>query len=257
MACGSRSTSQVRHVNPTCGDEIDLRVPGRGRQGRRRVVRGHGLLDQPGLGQRALRADGRADGRRTRCPEWTRSPTMMGGRGQVEPDEDVLEDGVAFAGVAKYPARVKCALLSWMAFKDATVQATAARRVVTSMSEDDRARDGPAAAVGRRRGGHEGRGRPRARHQRGRPRPGLRRPRRRRERGHPRHDADLGGLPAHRRHRGPDPRRCAPGPAAAWSATSGSTGSGCRRGDPTRSPTRAASSCARSASTSEHARAPC
>ena len=34
-------------------------------------------------------------------------------------------DGVAFAGVAKYPARVKCALLSWMAFKDATARAVA------------------------------------------------------------------------------------------------------------------------------------
>ncbi len=50
---------------------------------------------------------------------------MVGGRGQIEPDETVLEDGVAFAGVAKYPARVKCALLSWMAFKDAMVQALA------------------------------------------------------------------------------------------------------------------------------------
>ena len=37
--------------------------------------------------------------------------------------EDVLEDAVAFAGVSKYPARVKCALLSWMAWKDATAQA--------------------------------------------------------------------------------------------------------------------------------------
>jgi nitrogen fixation NifU-like protein len=46
----------------------------------------------------------------------------MQGKGQVEPDEDVLEDGVAFAGVAKFPARVKCALLSWMAWKDATAQ---------------------------------------------------------------------------------------------------------------------------------------
>jgi nitrogen fixation NifU-like protein len=44
---------------------------------------------------------------------------MAQGRGQVEPDEDVLGDGVAFAGVARYPARVKCALLGWMAFKDA------------------------------------------------------------------------------------------------------------------------------------------
>ncbi|MFL6154647.1 MAG: SUF system NifU family Fe-S cluster assembly protein, partial [Marmoricola sp.] len=41
-------------------------------------------------------------------------------------DEDGLGDGVAFAGVAKFPARVKCALLSWMAFKDAAVQAQGA-----------------------------------------------------------------------------------------------------------------------------------
>ena len=48
---------------------------------------------------------------------------LMQGKGAVQPDEEVLEDGVAFAGVAKFPARVKCALLSWMAWKDATVQA--------------------------------------------------------------------------------------------------------------------------------------
>ena len=48
---------------------------------------------------------------------------MAQGRGQVQPDEEVLGDGVAFAGVARYPARVKCALLGWMAFKDAVVRA--------------------------------------------------------------------------------------------------------------------------------------
>ncbi len=50
----------------------------------------------------------------------------MQSKGQIEPDdamEEVLEDAVAFAGVSKYPARVKCALLSWMAWKDATAQA--------------------------------------------------------------------------------------------------------------------------------------
>lgn len=46
-------------------------------------------------------------------------------------DEDVLGDGVAFAGVAKYPARVKCALLGWMAFKDALAQASEAFEEVT------------------------------------------------------------------------------------------------------------------------------
>jgi nitrogen fixation NifU-like protein len=44
-------------------------------------------------------------------------------RGENEPDEGLLEDAVAFAGVSKYPARIKCALLGWMAWKDATAQA--------------------------------------------------------------------------------------------------------------------------------------
>ena len=50
---------------------------------------------------------------------------MVSSRGQIVPDEDVLGDASAFAGVSKYPARVKCALLSWMAFKDAILQAGA------------------------------------------------------------------------------------------------------------------------------------
>jgi nitrogen fixation NifU-like protein len=49
---------------------------------------------------------------------------MISSRGNVEGDEDVLGDGIAFAGVAKYPARIKCALLGWMAFKDAVAQAS-------------------------------------------------------------------------------------------------------------------------------------
>ena len=52
----------------------------------------------------------------------------MQSRGQLEPDEDVLEDGIAFAGVSRYPARVKCALLGWMAWKDATAQAVGGER---------------------------------------------------------------------------------------------------------------------------------
>ena len=50
---------------------------------------------------------------------------LMQSKGQLEPDEDVLEDAVAFAGVSKYPARIKCALLGWMAWKAATAQALA------------------------------------------------------------------------------------------------------------------------------------
>jgi nitrogen fixation NifU-like protein len=47
----------------------------------------------------------------------------MQSRGAGEPDEDVLGDAVAFEGVSVYPARIKCALLGWMAWKDATGRA--------------------------------------------------------------------------------------------------------------------------------------
>jgi nitrogen fixation NifU-like protein len=52
---------------------------------------------------------------------------MMQSRGAIEPDEETLGDAVAFAGVAQYPARIKCALLSWMAFKDAVAQAVSTK----------------------------------------------------------------------------------------------------------------------------------
>jgi len=48
---------------------------------------------------------------------------LMQSKGEAQPDEGVLEDAVAFAGVSKYPARIKCALLGWMAWKDATARA--------------------------------------------------------------------------------------------------------------------------------------
>jgi nitrogen fixation protein NifU and related proteins len=63
--------------------------------------------------------------------------TLMQGRGGVEPDEEVLEDGIAFAGVAKFPARVKCALLSWMAWKDATSQIVAAGPVASPVASEE------------------------------------------------------------------------------------------------------------------------
>jgi nitrogen fixation NifU-like protein len=53
---------------------------------------------------------------------------LMQSRGEAEPDEDVLGDAVAFEGVSKYPARIKCALLGWMAWKDATARALTGRQ---------------------------------------------------------------------------------------------------------------------------------
>lgn len=118
---------EVHHVNPTCGDEITLRVTlngdvvaqishdGQGcsiSQASASVM--HGLLSGSSIADDLKVFDAFLE--------------LMQGKGQVTPDEDVLGDAVAFQGVAKYPARVKCALLSWMAWKDAVTQAQEAQR---------------------------------------------------------------------------------------------------------------------------------
>ena len=110
--------AETHHVNPTCGDEVTLRVKVEGNRvadvsyetlgcsiSQASVSVLHDLLVGTSIEQAWRVLDS--------------FQAMAQGRGQVEPDEDVIGDGVAFAGVAKYPARVKCALLGWMAFKDA------------------------------------------------------------------------------------------------------------------------------------------
>ncbi|MGO4257693.1 Fe-S cluster assembly sulfur transfer protein SufU [Marmoricola sp. RAF53] len=118
--------AEVHHVNPTCGDEVTLRV-----QLAEDAERGYRVVDvsydAEGCSISQASASVMADlviGRPLDEALTTHEAflELMQGKGQVEPDEDVLEDGIAFAGVAKFPARVKCALLSWMAFKDAALQ---------------------------------------------------------------------------------------------------------------------------------------
>jgi nitrogen fixation protein NifU and related proteins len=117
--------AEVHHVNPTCGDEVTLRVHLEGEPGQETV--GDVSYDAEGcsISQAAtsVMADlviGQPVSRALETHE--AFVELMHGRGKVEPDEEILEDGIAFAGVAKFPARIKCALLSWMAFKDATAQ---------------------------------------------------------------------------------------------------------------------------------------
>lgn len=114
--------AESRQVNPTCGDEVTLRVR----------LDGPAVADvsYEGLGCSISQASASVlyellngqplAGALSVHDAFT---ALMGGRGQVEPDEEVLGDAVAFAGVARYPARVKCALLPWMAFKDAAARA--------------------------------------------------------------------------------------------------------------------------------------
>jgi nitrogen fixation NifU-like protein len=117
--------AEVHHVNPTCGDEVTLRVSlkdgavaGLGWEGEgcsisqastsvmSDLVVGKPIDEAMALQQKFLE--------------------LMQSRGNAEltdEDEDELEDAVAFEGVSKYPARVKCALLGWMAMKSAVAEA--------------------------------------------------------------------------------------------------------------------------------------
>ncbi len=118
--------AEVHHVNPSCGDEVTLRVHldvnGLGRQVSDVSYEGVGCsISQAATSVMTDLVIGRdVDYSLELYDEFL---TMMQGQGRVEPDEDRLEDGIAFAGVAKFPARVKCALLGWAAFKDAVLVA--------------------------------------------------------------------------------------------------------------------------------------
>jgi len=113
--------AEVHHVNPTCGDEVTLRVhlsDGMVEDVSYDAV-GCSISQASASVLTELVIGKKVDDAMAIHQDFL---TLMQGRGEVEPDEDVLEDAIAFAGVAKFPARVKCALLSWMAWKDATVQ---------------------------------------------------------------------------------------------------------------------------------------
>ena len=122
--------AEVHHINPTCGDEVTLRVDVSGTgaeavvtdvsyeaQGCSISVASASVLAEEVIGHRVDEA----------LETHTAMHAMLTSRGQDVGDEEVIGDGVAFAGVARYPARVKCALLGWMAFTDALNQAEDAR----------------------------------------------------------------------------------------------------------------------------------
>ncbi|RLP11115.1 Fe-S cluster assembly sulfur transfer protein SufU [Propionibacterium australiense] len=116
--------AEVHHVNPSCGDELTLRV----------------ALDGDRIGDVSYAGEGCSISQASSSvmtdlvightveeamAVFAVFKQMMEGQGRVEPDEDVLEDAIAFAGVAQFPARVKCAMLSWMALRDALARAGA------------------------------------------------------------------------------------------------------------------------------------
>jgi nitrogen fixation NifU-like protein len=116
--------AQVHHINPSCGDEITLNVTLSGETVANVSWDGVGcsisqasvsILSDLVLGKTLAQAQEISDS----------FMALMQSKGTQTGDENLLEDAVALAGVSQYPARIKCALLGWMAFKDASVQALA------------------------------------------------------------------------------------------------------------------------------------
>jgi nitrogen fixation NifU-like protein len=114
--------AQVHHINPSCGDEITLNI----------ILDGSMVksVSWDGLGCSISQASvsimsGLMIGKDMAEAQvvFDNFVELMQSKGSGNPDESILEDAVALAGVSQYPARIKCALLGWMAFKDASVQA--------------------------------------------------------------------------------------------------------------------------------------
>jgi nitrogen fixation NifU-like protein len=125
---GANATSHQR--NPVCGDEITLRVRMDGDVVRDVTWEGAGCsISQASASMLAvLVADAHDDGG-TGMPRPEASALIDGfreamrSRGKLEIDEDAYGDASALSGVSKYSARVKCAMLAWVAFEDALARA--------------------------------------------------------------------------------------------------------------------------------------
>ena len=117
--------AQVHHVNPTCGDEIDLRVHLEDDNGVMRVADVSYAGQGCSISQASASVMYESLAGRTLDEAFEalgQFQEMVQSKGEIAGDEETMGDAVAFAGVAKYPARVKCALLPWLAWKDAVVQ---------------------------------------------------------------------------------------------------------------------------------------
>jgi nitrogen fixation NifU-like protein len=115
---------QVHHINPSCGDEVTVKVSLAAGVVTEVTWEGVGCsISQASVSIMTELLTGLTlKDANLVLDEFT---ALMQSKGTSAGDPEILDDAVAFAGVSKYPARIKCALLGWMAFKDASVQAQA------------------------------------------------------------------------------------------------------------------------------------
>jgi nitrogen fixation NifU-like protein len=114
------AAAQSHQLNPTCGDEVTLELH---LDGDAITVRweGHGCsISQASASLLSDLASGLT------VPELTvrigAFRELLRSRGELEPDEELLGDAIVLSGVSRYVARVKCAMLAWVAAEHAVAQ---------------------------------------------------------------------------------------------------------------------------------------
>jgi nitrogen fixation protein NifU and related proteins len=113
---------QVHHINPSCGDEITLNLTAA--DGKIASITWDGVGCSISQASVSIASDLLAGKSFEQAQAITDEfVELMQSKGKKVGDEAILEDAVALAGVSQYPARIKCALLGWMAIKDASIQA--------------------------------------------------------------------------------------------------------------------------------------
>jgi nitrogen fixation protein NifU and related proteins len=136
---------ESHQVNPTCGDEVTLRVALDGASSGVPVVQavsweGQGCsISQASVSVLTELVTGADLHRVDELSESFRALMHARGAGLDDEREDALGDATAFTGVAKYPARIKCALLGWAALKDAIAKTGAAVPVAAPVAVKEQA----------------------------------------------------------------------------------------------------------------------
>ncbi len=117
--------AEVHHVNPTCGDEVTLRLRVSDGNITELGWEGEGCsISQASTSVMSELVVGRPVSEAMSLQRTFLELMQSRGGGELsEADEEALDDAIAFEGVSKYPARVKCALLGWMAMKSAVAEA--------------------------------------------------------------------------------------------------------------------------------------
>ena len=119
---GAGTVGESHQLNPVCGDEITLRAVVDGRVITAISWDGDGCAIS--MASASIMTDLLQGLERDEAVSLVDTfREVMRSRGKIQADEEVLGDAAALSGVSRYPARVKCAMLAWVALEEALLAA--------------------------------------------------------------------------------------------------------------------------------------